>query len=199
MTTASKAHTMRCNREAFRTSDGRNDVKLSVPDLSKTSDPLDPETRSRMHESNEPQTRRKIMALFTSHRRAVPFVIVILIVAMSGVSAYSQRSRSGSQPVSDLRAWSDLQQSMLAMHGAMASVQSTGNGDEDFVRLMLPHHEAALAMARVELMHGQDPQMRRLAQEIIADQESEIELMQLWLKQNHAGKPQSSSSAAKEQ
>ena len=71
------------------------------------------------------------------------------------------------------------------MHGAMASVQSTGNEDEDFVRLMLPHHQAALDMAKVELIHGQDPQMRRLAQEIIADQESEIELMQLWLRRNH--------------
>jgi uncharacterized protein (DUF305 family) len=46
---------------------------------------------------------------------------------------------------------------------------------------MLPHHQAALDMAKAELMHGQDPQMRRLAQEIITEQESEIELMQLWL------------------
>ncbi len=94
------------------------------------------------------------MVLLTSfgHRRAVLLVIVILIVAMSGVSAYSQRSQSGSQPISDLQAWPDLQQSMLAMHGAMASIQSTGNDDEDFVRLMLPHHQAALDMAKVELM-----------------------------------------------
>jgi uncharacterized protein (DUF305 family) len=40
-------------------------------------------------------------------------------------------------------------------------------------------------MAKAELQHGKDPQMRRLAQEIIADQQSEIELMQLWLKQAH--------------
>ena len=85
------------------------------------------------------------------------------------------------------------------MHNAMSSLSPTGNEDEDFVRLMLHHHQAALDMAKVELMHGQDPQMRRLAQEIIADQESEIELMQLWLRQNHAGKPQPASSAAKEQ
>jgi uncharacterized protein (DUF305 family) len=36
-------------------------------------------------------------------------------------------------------------------------------------------------MARTELLYGNDPQMRRLAQEIITDQESEIQLMQLWL------------------
>ena len=134
-------------------------------------------------------TVTKIMALFTGHQRAVALIIVILIVAMTRVPSYSQYSHGASQPTSDLRAWSDLQRSTLAMHGAMSSMQSTGNDDEDFVRLMLPHHQAALDMARVELMHGQDPQMRRLAQEIIADQESEIELMQLWLRQNHTGKP----------
>jgi uncharacterized protein (DUF305 family) len=46
---------------------------------------------------------------------------------------------------------------------------------------MLPHHEAAVEMAKAELLHGNDAQMLRLAQEIITDQESEIQLMQLWL------------------
>jgi uncharacterized protein (DUF305 family) len=49
--------------------------------------------------------------------------------------------------------------------------------------LMLPHHQAAIDMAKTELLYGKDPQMRRLAQEIITDQQSEIELMQRWLKQ----------------
>lgn len=139
------------------------------------------------------------MALFTGNRPAMAFTIVTLIVAMTGVPSYSQHSQGASQLASDLQAWSDLRRSTLYMHDVMSSLRSTGNEDEDFVRLMLPHHQAALDMARVELMHGQDPQMRRLAQEIIADQESEIELMQLWLRQSHTGKPQPSPSAAKEQ
>lgn len=73
------------------------------------------------------------------------------------------------------------------MHAAMASVKPSGDGDVDFVKLMLPHHQAAVDMAKAELMYGKDPQMRRLAQEIITDQQSEIELMQLWLKQRNAG------------
>jgi uncharacterized protein (DUF305 family) len=36
------------------------------------------------------------------------------------------------------------------------------------------------------LIYGKDPQMRRLAQEIITDQQSEIELMQLWLKRRNS-------------
>ena len=75
----------------------------------------------------------------------------------------------------------------------MGSVERSGDSDVDFVRLMLPHHQAAidmaktqLFMAKTQLLHGKDPQMRRLAQEIITDQQSEIVLMQLWLKQHNA-------------
>jgi uncharacterized protein (DUF305 family) len=62
-------------------------------------------------------------------------------------------------------------------------VGSSGDSDVDFVKLMLPHHQAAIDMAKTQLLYGKDPQMRRLAQEIITDQQSEIELMQRWLKQ----------------
>jgi DUF305 family protein family protein len=54
------------------------------------------------------------------------------------------------------------------------------------VKLMLPHHQGAVDMAKTELLYGIDPQMRRLAQEIITDQESDIQLMQLWLKRHDA-------------
>lgn len=81
-------------------------------------------------------------------------------------------------------AWSDLEQAMEKMHAGMRSIKPSGDNDVDFVRLMLPHHQAAIDMAKTELLHGRDPQMRRLAQEIITDQQSETELMQLWLKQH---------------
>jgi len=73
---------------------------------------------------------------------------------------------------------------MDKMRAAMAAIEPSGNRDADFVDLMLPHHEAAIDMAKTELMYGKDPQMRRLAQEIITDQQSETQLMQLWLKQH---------------
>jgi len=81
-------------------------------------------------------------------------------------------------------AWSELRSSMDRMHAAMTSAQATGNSDADFVKLMIPHHQAAIDMAKTQLLYGKDPKMRRLAQEIITDQQSEIELMNLWLKQN---------------
>jgi uncharacterized protein (DUF305 family) len=75
---------------------------------------------------------------------------------------------------------------MDAMQTAMATLKTSGDGDVDFVKMMLPHHQAAIDMAKTQLMYGKDPQMRRLAQEIITDQQSEIELMQLWLKQHES-------------
>ena len=81
--------------------------------------------------------------------------------------------------------WSELSASMDKMHMAIKAIKPSGNSDVDFVRLMLPHHQAAIDMAKTQLLYGKDPQLRRLAQEIITDQQSEIELMQLWLKQQH--------------
>jgi len=79
--------------------------------------------------------------------------------------------------------WSELIASMDKMHMTMDAVKESGNSDIDFVRLMLPHHQAAIDMAKTQLLYGKDPQMRRLAQEIITDQQLEIELMQRWLQQ----------------
>ena len=56
----------------------------------------------------------------------------------------------------------------------------TGNADQDFVAGMLPHHGAAVDMARVEIQYGKDPEMLRLAREIVAAQEKEITQMKAW-------------------
>jgi len=102
-------------------------------------------------------------------------LLVFLIAAPS--SPQSSNDKDPNQ------AWTALSGTMRQMHTAMMSVRTSGESDADFVNLMLPHHQAAIEMAKVQLMYGKDPQMRRLAQEIITDQQSEIDLMQLWLKQ----------------
>ncbi len=70
---------------------------------------------------------------------------------------------------------------MDKMHREMMAMQYTGNADADFVRAMIPHHQAAIDMARVLLDHGKDPKLRKLAQNIITAQEKEITEMEDWL------------------
>jgi uncharacterized protein (DUF305 family) len=112
--------------------------------------------------------------------------LLVTLLACSFVSAIAQAGGDadhGQPPDSN---WAELIASMDKMHMAMGAVARSGNSDVDFVRLMLPHHQAAIDMAKTQLLHGKDPRMRRLAQEIITDQQSEIELMQVWLKQQHS-------------
>jgi uncharacterized protein (DUF305 family) len=70
---------------------------------------------------------------------------------------------------------------MDRMHKEMMAQKNTGNADVDFVRGMIPHHQAAIDMAKVLLEYGKDPEMRKLAKDIIAAQEKEIEEMENWL------------------
>jgi len=79
-----------------------------------------------------------------------------------------------------------MDDAMQVMHRGMHNAPRTGDPDSDFVNMMIPHHQGAIDMAKTQLMYGKDPQMRRLAQEIITDQQSEIALMQLWLQQRAA-------------
>lgn len=67
-----------------------------------------------------------------------------------------------------------------AMHAAM-DIPFTGDADIDFARGMIGHHEGAIAMARIVLEHGQDPDLRQLAEEIIAAQEAEIAFLRNWV------------------
>lgn len=66
---------------------------------------------------------------------------------------------------------------MMGMHQNMP----TGDTDQDFVRMMLPHHQAAVDMAKAELQYGQDPELKTLATDIVAAQDKEIATMKAWL------------------
>ena len=63
----------------------------------------------------------------------------------------------------------------------------TGNADQDFAAQMIAHHQGAVSMARVELEYGKDPEMRKLARDIIQAQKKEIAFMKKW-QAKHGGK-----------
>jgi hypothetical protein len=79
------------------------------------------------------------------------------------------------------------QAAMMKMHENQ-QIEFTGDPDRDFVKHMIPHHQGAIDMARVELHYGHDSEIRKLAEKIIADQQKEIEVMQKWLDTHSMGK-----------
>ena len=84
----------------------------------------------------------------------------------------------------------DTSPSSLAYHAVNAKMHEgmditfTGNADVDFVKGMIPHHQGAIDMAKTVLAFGKDPEVKKLAGEVIKAQENEIVLMQEWLKKN---------------
>jgi uncharacterized protein (DUF305 family) len=71
-------------------------------------------------------------------------------------------------------------EAVARMHSAM-HLPFSGDVDRDFARMMIPHHQGAIDMAIAELRYGKDERLRRLAQEIIVEQQQEIAVMHLAL------------------
>jgi uncharacterized protein (DUF305 family) len=92
----------------------------------------------------------------------------------------SQVSRGGSATDDSFDA--QMGRAMTRMDQDMM-VKPSGNYDRDFAAMMVPHHQGAVDMARIELQFGKDPVLRRLAQAVIVEQLQEIEVMNLELKQ----------------
>jgi uncharacterized protein (DUF305 family) len=91
-------------------------------------------------------------------------------------------------PVQYVADWQDssdetpfLSENESAMNKMMAdmTVKPTGDVDRDFVAMMVPHHQAAVDMARAELKYGHNELLRRLAKQIVANQQQEITVMRL--------------------
>ncbi len=107
------------------------------------------------------------------------FAVAGLLLAAAGVHAQQIAPMSMAAPAGP--ADQAMTAGMDKMNHDMAAAPMTGNADHDFVAMMLPHHEGAVAMAKVELQYGKDPAMRHMARNIVASQDKEIAEMKTWL------------------
>ncbi len=72
---------------------------------------------------------------------------------------------------------------MTKMSQSMKGMKLNGKQDHDFIIMMIPHHEAAIAMAEIELKHGSDPRVKKVAQGVFDGQSKDVRDMKKWYKE----------------
>ena len=123
------------------------------------------------------------------HHRTFPraWLAVATVIGLSGAAlalvGVAAQVRAPSAPADAEAPF--LAENAAAMDRMMAgmTIKPTGDVDADFIAMMIPHHQGAIDMALAELRHGKNEQLRRIAQEIIVDQQQEIAAMRLALGQ----------------
>ncbi|BBP77285.1 MULTISPECIES: DUF305 domain-containing protein [Pseudomonas] len=119
------------------------------------------------------------MPIFTPHPLR-DLAMLALIAVTSSAMAHDGQDHTGMSGPSSAEA-PFLSENDAAMAKMMAGMDTkpTGDIDRDFVAMMSPHHQGAIDMAMTLLKYGHNEQLKRLAQEIIVEQQQEIAAMQL--------------------
>ena len=123
-------------------------------------------------------------------------VAMLILVLLSPVSqaqdAHQHHPSLSQRPPQSFVASTDkpfgtlMSDAMGIMDRDMTNAPMNGHPDHDFAAMMIPHHQGAVDMAKIELLYGKDPVLRRLAQEIIVTQASEIAVMRAQLEKSLA-------------
>jgi uncharacterized protein (DUF305 family) len=101
---------------------------------------------------------------------------LVLVPAMAAF-AIGGPTTAATRPSNEAAFAAENDAAMIRMMKSM-HVKSSGHVDRDFARMMIPHHQGAIDMARAELRYGSNERLRRLAQEIVVAQQQEITVMQ---------------------
>lgn len=111
-----------------------------------------------------------------------PQLILTLLLAMPAAIMAQHPNSPMTHDMNMSAAAKENMAAMQKMHSDMMNAMKESDADKMFARSMLEHHKGAIAMAETELKYGKDPEMKKMAQDIIKAQKAEIEHLETWLK-----------------
>ena len=113
-------------------------------------------------------------------RAQIKMLAVDIIAAQADeitqLKAIDQRLSAAGVEVGDL----GMSEASMGMHGEVDDLKSKKGFDRTFIDMMVPHHQGAIRMARLELAKGEDVELKAVAEAIIAAQSKEIAQMNEW-------------------
>jgi uncharacterized protein (DUF305 family) len=123
---------------------------------------------------------------FPVQTRALILSVLILMASPAfAQESHSNTDHSAMNHAAMEGASKEYMDAMARMSEAMNKMTMTGKADTDFAEMMIPHHQAAIDMAKSYLTSGDnDPELTRMSNEIIAAQEREIDMLRSWLARN---------------
>jgi uncharacterized protein (DUF305 family) len=75
---------------------------------------------------------------------------------------------------------SALNMELPGMKMSESAEDRVADADQEFLRMMIEHHEGALLMGEAAIKRGEHPEIKQLGEDVIKAQRSEIEKMKAW-------------------
>lgn len=141
-----------------------------------------------------PHPRPVIFIALPGRRSAVAAAIALGLIATPAIAQETHHHHgateahpSGAFVASTAKPFAALMDDAMAiMEDGMKRAPMNGVTEKDFIRMMIPHHQGAIDMAKAVLLYTEDPELRNLAQGIIVEQQNEIRVMQAWLQRHES-------------